>query len=109
VLAAIAVAACAADRVTTVGSGNDVILARLGQEVDITLGNVGPATYQSPPDISAPVLSYLGVGVVPPYTPAGPNQQFRFKAVSRGDATVEFRRTLQDSLVSVVTNYVSVR
>ena len=101
--------ACGSDRLLVDDNRSQVVLARVGQEIDITLGNVGGATYESPPHISSPVLTYLGVDIVPPFTPAGPNQRFRFKAVARGDAIVQFRRTLIDSLVSTVEDTIDVR
>ncbi|HEX8850518.1 MAG TPA: hypothetical protein VF761_13385 [Gemmatimonadaceae bacterium] len=92
-----------------VGGRNQTIVAVQGQEIAVTLGNVGPATYASPPAISSSALTFLGVEVVPPYTPAGPTQRFRFRAVRAGQAIVTFRRVLGDSLVSVVEDTIRVR
>ena len=85
------------------------ISAELGEMIDFTLGNVGPAMYESPPIISSGALTFLSVDVVPPYNPGGPNQRFRFKAETRGVAIVTFRRTLDQNLVSVVVDTVMVR
>ena len=90
-------------------SQNQPISAVVGQEIDITLRNVGPASYASPPLISSGALTYLGVDVVPPYNPGGPTQRFRFKAVATGQAVIEFRSMLGDSVVSVVKDTVEVR
>lgn len=103
--------ACTTDAIVDVANetNNRTIVASVGQEVHITLGNVGPATYESPPQISSSAVVYLGVDVVPPYTPAGPNQQFQFRAAHKGDAVIVFRRLLGESLVSVVEDTVHVR
>lgn len=100
---------CQPDAVVGVMEGSQTISARVGQEISITLGNVGPGTYTSPPQISSSVLTYLGVDVVPPYTPAGPHQRFRFSAATPGRAIVEFRRTLGDATLAVVHDTVEVR
>jgi hypothetical protein len=83
--------------------------ATVGQDIDVTLQNVGPAVYESPPTISSGAVAYLGVDVVPPYLPAGPTQRFRFRAASAGQAIITFRRMLGGSLVSVVEDTVQVR
>lgn len=83
--------------------------ALVGQEIDVTLGNVGPAQYQSPPLISSPVVAYIGVDVVPPFNPGGVTQRFRFRAAGTGMAVIEFRRASGDSVVSSVTDTVRVR
>ena len=75
----------------------------------VTLGNVGPAEYASPPTVSSNVLSFLDVSVIPPFNPGGPTQQFRFRATSRGQAIITFRRMLDTSVVSKVVDTVNVR
>lgn len=100
---------CQPDAVVGVMEGSQAISVRVGQQISITLGSVGPGTYDSPPQISSSVLTFLGVDVVPPYTPAGPNQRFRFSAVTPGRAIVEFRRTLGDVTLDVVQDTVQVR
>jgi hypothetical protein len=104
-------AACASDTVVTVPNDtvSRTIDAAVGQEIHITLGNVGPALYESPPEVSSSAVNYLGVEVVPPFTPAGPNQQFQFRAVRPGDVVVQFRRVLDGSVVSVVKDTIRVR
>ncbi len=100
---------CQPDAVVSVMEGSQAISVQVGQEIGITLGNVGPGIYTSPPQISSSVLTYLGVDVVPPYTPAGPHQRFRFSAATPGRAIVEFRRTLGDATLAVVQDTVEVR
>ena len=110
-LATLLVSGCGADKILSVSSdaGDQTIVATLGQEIQVTLGNVGPAVYESPPQISSNAVTYLGVDVVPPYTPAGPTQRFRLRASREGQAVVEFRRMLGDSLVSVFEDTIRVR
>lgn len=105
------VTACGGD--TVVSASTDAVsrtfTAAVGQELRIALGNVGPATYESPPQISSSILSYVDVEVVPPFNPGGPTQEFRFKAVSPGRAIVRFRRVLGESVVSSVEDTVEIR
>ena len=99
-LGAIAVAGCRPDTVVgVVGNTSQHIVANVGEEVRITLGSVGLGEYVSPPQISSAALTFLDVAVVPPYTPAGPNQQVSFRASAPGQAIVSFRRYLNDSQI----------
>ena len=59
----------------------------VGQELDITLGTLGPGGYDTP-GISSPIVQLLDEAVVPPYTPGGPTQRFRFLAQATGQAIV---------------------
>ena len=91
------VLACAGDgptglKVREEANGTEVTLA-LGAFLDVVLGNVGPGTYASPPDITGAALAFEGVEVVPPYLPSGPTQRFRFKAIARGAAKVTLAKT----------------
>ena len=108
---ALSLFACASDTAVSVPNDaqNRTINATVGQEVHITLGNVGPALYETPPQISSSAITYLGVEVVPPFTPAGPNQRFQFRAVRTGDAVIQFRRLLEGSVVSIVKDTIRVR
>ncbi len=103
--------ACSADRIISVppNSASQTIAAAVGEEIHITFGNVGPAQYESPPQISSPELMFLGVEDVPPNNPGGPTQRFRFKAVRAGQAIIHFRRVLQEEVVSAVDDTVQIR
>jgi hypothetical protein len=103
--------ACGADTMVSVAadSRSQTLSVAVGQELHVTLGNVGPAQYASPPQISSAALTFLGVEVIPPFTPAGPTQQFHFRASNRGVAILQFRRVLGDSVVSAVEDTVQVR
>ncbi len=103
--------ACDAGSIVSVpaNSGSRTIVAIVGQEIQITLGNVGPAAYESPPRISSGVVTFLGVDVIPPYNPGGPTQRFRFKAVGIGGAVIDFRRLLGDSAIFIVHDTILAR
>jgi hypothetical protein len=88
---------------------SQAVAVPVGQAFSVTLGNVGPAQYASPPLISSPSIAFLGVDVVPPFNPGGPTQQFRFRAASPGLAIVSFQRFLGDSILSIVEDTVVVR
>ena len=110
-LALVCSIACGADRIVSVAAdgGSRTVGLAVGEELRITLGNVGPAQYESPPRISSSALEFVNVEVIPPFNPGGPTQQFRFQAVRAGQAIVRFRRLLSDSLVSFVEDTVQVR
>jgi hypothetical protein len=107
---ALAIGACGLDGVVGIDSRSQSISVRIGQEIEVTLGNVGAAIYESPPTMfPSDVVSYLGVDVIPPYNPGGPTQRFRFKAVNSGRAVITFRRTLTGAVVSTVMDTLEVR
>jgi len=65
-------------------SGRDVTLA-MHQEVDITLGTVGPGGYGTP-SLSSPAVVFEGVTEPAPHLPAGPTQRYQFMATAQGSA-----------------------
>jgi hypothetical protein len=67
-------------------SGHDVTLA-MHQEVDITLGTVGPGAYGTP-DLSSPAVRFEDVTDPDPPTPGGARQLYRFTAVAQGNAVL---------------------
>ncbi|MEO7456751.1 MAG: hypothetical protein ABIY52_10850 [Gemmatimonadaceae bacterium] len=88
---------------------SQALSAKVGQEVTVTLGNVGPGVYGSPPAISTSAVQFLSVEVIPPFNPGGPTQQFRLRAVERGTAVVTFRRVQFETFVSIVEDTIIVR
>ena len=60
----------------------------VGQELDITLGNVGPGQYDTIPGTASPVVRFVGVTFVTPAVPAGPTQRFQYVAQSAGRAVI---------------------
>lgn len=93
----------------TVDGHSRTVTAMLGQEVRITLWAVGPGEYEAPPQVTSPILAFITASYIPPYTPGGANQEFRFAAEGRGRAIVHFRRVLNDSLIATVEDTVDVR
>ena len=85
--------------------GTSTVLS-VGQELDITVGTVGPGAYDSVPAISSSVLRFLDEATVPPYLPAGPRQRFRFVAERSGEAVITFHHSASDA---VLTTRVTVR
>jgi hypothetical protein len=88
---------------------SQLVVAGVGETVDVTLGNVGPAEWDSPPSVSSEVLTFLGVDNPLPHTPGGVTQRFRFKAETRGVAMVIFRKTYDSGLVGFVVDTIMVR
>ena len=107
---ALVLAACSPGRIVNVSddSQSRVVFAAVGQEIRIPLGNVGPALYESPPQMSSDAISYLGVEIIPPFNPGGPTQQFRFEAMRKGTAVVHFRRLFGDAVVFAVDDTIQV-
>ena len=70
-----------------------IILAP-GQELDLTLGTVGPGEYQGPPAISSSAVLFLAEepGACP-CTPAGATQLFRFKGETPGEAIITIQHS----------------
>ena len=62
-----------------------------GTKFSVTLQTIGPGEYASPPTVSSGAVQFLDVSLVGPYVPAGPTQQFRFNATTRGNAIIVFR------------------
>lgn len=109
-LGAILVTACGADAMLGVSAEapNARVTAIVGQEIDITLGSIGPAAYETPPSISSGAVAYLRVDVLGPPNPGGPTLRFRFRAMHTGTAIVHFRRMLGDSVVSTLGDTIQV-
>jgi hypothetical protein len=64
-----------------------------GTEFSVTLQTIGPGEFASPPTVSSRAVQFLDVSTVGPNAPAGPKQQFRFNATTRGNAIIVFRHT----------------
>ena len=102
--AAVLLTACAKDPLAVRSTQSQTLTIAVGQELDLTVGTVGPGEYESPPSISSTALRFLDAKVVPPYLPSGPTQLFRFQAEARGLALVVIRHsgndpTIQDTVV----------
>ena len=68
------------------------VAARVGQQIEITLGTIGPGHYGDP-QVSSPAIRYENVALAWPPTPGGPTQIYVFEAAAEGEARVEIRHT----------------
>jgi len=82
------------------------IAVRVGQEVDIKLGTVGPGQYDSLPELSSGAVRFIDASFVGPAVPAGPRQLFRFAAQRAGVAIITFRHS---GMNPTVTDTIAVR
>jgi hypothetical protein len=87
-------------------AGNATIELSIGQELDVTLGTIGPGSYDSVPSVSSLAVRFLESAVVPPYVPAGPRQRYRLAANQSGLAVITFRHSGTNP---VITKTVHVR
>ena len=62
----------------------------MNQEVELTLGTVGPGQYGTP-TISSPAIRFEGMTFPAVQNPGGPTQVFNFRAVAAGTAVVTIR------------------
>ena len=85
--------------VSVTGSTSQTVTVPAATEFTVTLGTVGPGEYISPPKISSSSVRFLDAAVVPPYTPAGPRQRFRFLATTPGKAIIVFQHSYNDHSV----------
>jgi len=64
------------------------LAARVGQQIEISLGTVGPKQYGTP-EISSPAIRLESVAQEWPPNPGGPGFVYIFEATSEGEALVE--------------------
>jgi hypothetical protein len=96
------VMACAENPVSVSvrGATQHSVTVPLGSELRITLQTIGPGEYSTPPSISSPALRFEEVDFVSPHVPAGPTQEFRFRALAKGQAIVVFTHTGNNQTVT---------
>ena len=102
VVAILSVYACSGTDMVSVsvtGSTSQTVTVPVATEFAVTLGTVGPGEYISPPKISSSSVRFLDAAVVPPYTPAGPRQRFRFLATIPGKAIILFQHSYNNRFV----------
>ena len=87
------VPACGSKSLTITGPGSRSVAVARGAEFTVVLQTVGPGEYQSPPTLSSGALQFLGVRQAALTVPAGPTQEFRFRAVARGETVIAFQHT----------------
>ena len=100
---AAAIAGCSHGPLEVDGAPSQSFSTTVGREIDITLQNVGPGEYASPPALSSTALRFIDASVVTPAVPAGLTQRFRFQALQAGDAVITFHQvegevTVQDTV-----------
>ena len=96
ILAILAAPACGGKNpvsVSIMGSNSQSFTVPAGAEFTVTLQNIGPSEYSSPPPVSSGAVQFLDVSIVGPNAPGGSKQQFRFNAATRGTAIVAFQNT----------------
>ncbi len=72
----------------TEDSGRQVV-ATIGQQIEITLGTVGPGSYDEKPEISSSVIRFENVHFKMPPNPGGPTQVYVFRAAAEGKAGIQ--------------------
>jgi hypothetical protein len=64
------------------------VTATVGQQIQITLGTVGPGSYDETPQISSPAIRFESVHLKWPVNPGGPIQVYVFRAAAEGRAEI---------------------
>jgi hypothetical protein len=91
-LALVALLGCSGPLEVYAADDHDISM-KVGRELDLTIQNIGPTRYASPPEISSAAIRFIGDTVVTPGVPAGLTQLFRFEAIQAGDAVITFHQT----------------
>src|ERR1017187_182756 len=68
-------------------SGQQAVAA-VGQKIQITLGTVGPGSYDETPQISSSAIRFESVHLKWPVNPGGPVQIYTFRASAEGRAEI---------------------
>lgn len=70
------------------GSNGQHLEARVGRQIEISLGTVGPAQY-GPPEISSPAVRLVSTALNMPLNPGGSSFTYIFEAVAEGEAQIK--------------------
>ena len=70
------------------GSNGQRLEARVGQQIEISLGTVGPAQYGEP-EISSPAVRLVSTALNMPPNPGGASFTYIFEAVAEGEAQIK--------------------
>jgi hypothetical protein len=62
--------------------------ATVGQQIEITLGTVGPKQYGTP-EVSSPAVRFESVALAMPVNPGGPTYVYIFEAIAKGEAEIQ--------------------
>ena len=76
------------------GDNGRTLVAKIGDEIDVTLQTIGPGMYASP-RVSSSSIHFAGASIVGPPNPGGPVQLFRFRAAAAGRATITIPHTVE--------------
>jgi hypothetical protein len=99
-------AACVQDPVSAFGPPDDTLRVRVGQELELTLQNIGPGEYLSPPTVVSEsdrtVLNFLDAAHACPCPPAGIKQLFRFEGRQPGVATVTIEQSFTHGVITAI-------
>jgi hypothetical protein len=106
VAAAACVLSCGKNPLEIYAAPSHSLTVSVGEEIKLKLSTIGPGSYASPPEVAGEAVEFIEMTLIGPFTPGGPNQQFRFRAERRGDAVVRFVHTEN---TSVVTDTIHVR
>src|SRR5690349_21528560 len=68
------------------------VAATVGQQIEITLGTIGPGHYGTP-QISSPAIRFNSVAFPTRQTPGGPTQIYIFEVAGEGEAEVKIPHT----------------
>jgi len=85
--------ACAGEPLSQTEVSGERFAVSVGQTLSLKLQTIGPGEYASPPEISSAAIRFVAMSYVGPAVPAGPTQEFRFRAVAHGLALISFRHT----------------
>jgi hypothetical protein len=88
--------ACSTDQIVGVGAGDQVVLAPVGNVIEISLPNPGIGVFD-PPAMTSNLLSFIGEQFLPSAND-GPTEKFLFMANRMGTTVVTFKRVLGDSV-----------
>jgi hypothetical protein len=90
-------------------NANQSFIVFVGNQLDVTLLNIGPTEVTDPPTVSTSAIAYLGWEVSPLTVPAGLTQRFKFLAQRRGDAIVRFLRRDGTRVIATVEDTIRVQ
>jgi len=85
--ALIGLGACSTNPLAVSGDSSQTLALGVGQQLNLTVGTVGPGFYQTP-TIAGSSVTFLGDSILGPITPAGPRQLYRFKGVAAGTSVI---------------------
>lgn len=91
--AALLIEACGHSPLEVDGAPSGAFSIAVGQEIEISMGTVGPGSYMSPPTLNGAALSFLGVTSPSVASPGGDEQVFHFKGLATGATIIVFHPT----------------